>query len=105
VAAGSGRAPKEVSELVKRFGQMRDVMGALGGKGGGLLSRIPGLGRFAGAGAGAGGLSGLDPAALLGGGPPGAGGPRRTERAGRDRDREKRKRKQAKKDRRKGRRK
>jgi len=106
VAAGCGRAPKEVSELVKRFGQMRDVMGALGGgKGGGLLSRIPGLGRFAGGGAGPGGLSGLDPAALLGGGLPGAGGPRRSERAGRDRDREKRKRKQAKKDRRKGRRK
>ena len=104
VAGGSGRAPKEVSELVKRFGQMRDMMASLGG-GGGLLSRIPGLGRLAGGGAGAGGgLGGLDPAALLGGAP-GGGGPRRTERAQRDREREKRKRKQAKKDRRKGRRK
>ena len=104
VASGSGRAAKEVSELVKRFGQMRDVMGALGGGGGGLLSRIPGLGRFAGAGAG-GGLAGLDPSALLGGAAPGASAPQRAERARRDRDREKRKRKQAKKDRRKGRRK
>jgi signal recognition particle subunit SRP54 len=101
VASGCGRAPKEVSELVKRFGQMRDMMASLGGRGG-LLSKIPGLGRFAGAGAGAGGgLAGLDPAALLGapmgGGSP-ARGPRRNPKS------DKRKRKQAKKDRRKGRR-
>jgi signal recognition particle subunit SRP54 len=109
VANGCGRAPKEVSELVKRFNQMRDMMSALGAKGG-LLSKIPGLGRFAGAGAGAGGmggLAGLDPSALLGGGPGmgamGGGGsamrgPRRNAKS------DKRKRKQAKKDRRKGRR-
>ena len=101
VAQGSGRAPKEISELVKRFGQMRDMMAALGSKGG-LLSKIPGLGRFAGAGAGAGGgLGGLDPSALLAG-PMGGGsaarGPRRNPKS------DKRKRKQAKKDRRKGRR-
>ena len=101
VAQGSGRAPKEISELVKRFGQMRDMMAALGSKGG-LLSKIPGLGRFAGAGAGAGGgLGGLDPAALLAG-PMGGGSAARGPR--RDPKSDKRKRKQAKKDRRKGRR-
>jgi signal recognition particle subunit SRP54 len=101
VANGSGRAPKEVSELVKRFGQMRDMMSALGSRGG-LLSKIPGLGRLAGAGGGAGGLGGLDPSALLagpvGGGGSAARGPRRNPKS------DKRKRKQAKKDRRKGRR-
>jgi len=98
VAKGSGRAVKEVTDLVKRFGQMRDVMASLG-SGGGLLSRIPGLGRLA----GAGGAPGQGPAAFLGaaaGG--GAGRPR--PQGGRDRKSEKRKRKQAKKDRRKGRR-
>jgi signal recognition particle subunit SRP54 len=69
IARGSGRAPREVNELVARFRQMRDLMGALGGGGGGLLGRIPGLGRLAGAGAGGGGLpAGFDPSALLGGG-------------------------------------
>jgi len=64
IAGGSGRAPREVHELVGRFRQMRDMMGALGG---GLLGKIPGLGRLAGAGAGGGGAA-FDPAALLGGG-------------------------------------
>ena len=88
---------------MKRFGQMRDMMSMLGAKGG-LLSKIPGLGRLAGAGAGAGagGLGGLDPSALLagpmGGGGSAARGPRRDPKS------DKRKRKQAKKDRRKGRR-
>jgi signal recognition particle subunit SRP54 len=95
IARGSGRPAKEVGELVKRFGQMREVMAALG-SGGGLLSRIPGLGRLA----GAGGAPGFDPSALLAG--PGA---PRARAAVRDRRSEKRKRKQAKKDRRKGRRK
>jgi signal recognition particle subunit SRP54 len=96
VAHGSGRATREVSELVKRFGQMRDMMASLGSAGG-LLSRVPGLGRLAGAGA-----PGFDPAALLAGaGAPGGGRPRA---ALRDRKSEKRKRKQAKKDRKKGRR-
>jgi len=60
IARGSGRRPREVRELVERFVQMREVMGQLGG--GGLLSRIPGLGRLAGAGA-----PDIDPASLLGG--------------------------------------
>ena len=35
-------------DLVKRFGQMREMMAALGGGGaGGLLGKIPGMGRLA----------------------------------------------------------
>jgi signal recognition particle subunit SRP54 len=98
VAKGSGRAVKEVTDLVKRFGQMRDVMASLG-SGGGLLSRIPGLGRLA----GAGGAPGQGPAALLGAAAGGGGGRPRPQGA-RDRKSDKRKRKQAKKARRKGRR-
>jgi signal recognition particle subunit SRP54 len=92
IARGSGRRAKEVYELVKRFGQMRDLMGQLGG-GGGLLSRVPGLGRLAGAGAG-----GLDPSALFGG--PAAPGPR----GARGDAARRKKRKAARKARRKGRR-
>ncbi len=67
IGRGSGHSRSEVSELVKRFRQMREMMGMLGGAlgGGGLLSRLPGLGRLAGAGAGLPG--GADPLALLGG--------------------------------------
>jgi signal recognition particle subunit SRP54 len=99
IARGSGRAPKEVRDLVARFRQMRDLMGSLGG-GGGLLSRIPGLGRLAGAGAGPG--LGPDPAALLGGG----GGNRQLRRQveARSKSDAKKKRKQAKAARRKSRR-
>jgi hypothetical protein len=84
---------------------MREMMGGLG-RGGGLLSKIPGLGRFAGGGM----PPGLDPSALLGGrgGAPGIGGPPVTGvtkgPSSRDRARNKSKRKQAKKDRKKGRR-
>ena len=96
IARGSGRKPKEVSDLVKRFDQMRTLMSQLGsGKGGGLLSKVPGMGRLAGAG-------GMDPAALLG--DPSGGGSNRLK--SRDSDaRKKNKRKQARKSRRKGRRK
>jgi signal recognition particle subunit SRP54 len=66
IARGSGRSPREVQDLVARFRQMREMMGALGG-GGGLLGKIPGMGRLAGAGP-AGMPAGFDPAALLGGG-------------------------------------
>ena len=98
IARGSGRAPREVRDLVTRFRQMRDLMGSLGG-GGGLLSRIPGLGRLSGAGPG--NLpAGLDPAALLGGG-----GNRQLRRQleARGKSDAKKKRKQAKAARRKGR--
>ena len=47
VARGSGRLPEEVSGLVGRFMVMRDMFGMLGdlmgGGGGGLLSKIPGM--------------------------------------------------------------
>jgi len=58
IARGSGRRSKEVRELVGRFEQMREMMAAVGGRGGGLLSRIPGLGR---------GGALPDPSALLAG--------------------------------------
>ncbi|MCG8589821.1 MAG: signal recognition particle protein [Proteobacteria bacterium] len=98
IARGSGRKQHEVHDLVKRFRQMRDMMAALGsGQGGGLMSRIPGMGQLAGAG-------GLDPASLLGGG---AGAPRSSAtRARRPTGKDKKqKRKQARKSRKKGRRK
>ncbi len=95
IAQGSGRKPKEVYDLVKRFDQMRGLMAQLGGgAGGGLMSKIPGMGRLA--------PAGMDPTALLGGGvaPPRSGHTkRRTSDAAR-----KRKRKQARKSRKKGRR-
>ncbi len=96
IAAGSGRKPKEVHDLVKRFDQMRGMMGQLGGQGG-LLSRIPGMGQLSGAGMPA----GVDPTALLSGAAAGRSGAtkRRTSDAAR-----KRKRKQARKSRKKGRR-
>ena len=97
IARGSGRRSREVFELVERFGQMRQMMASLGS--GGLLSRIPGLGRLAGAGGG-----GLDPAALLAGaqGLGGAAGSARGLR--RNRVKQKGKRKQARQARRKNRR-
>jgi signal recognition particle subunit SRP54 len=98
IARGSGRRPREVTDLIGRFGQMREMMASLGGSGG-LLSKVPGMGRLA----GAGGPADLDPGALLGGG----GGNRKLRRKSEARTRSaaKRKRKQAKKSRRKGRRK
>jgi signal recognition particle subunit SRP54 len=72
IAKGSGRQKHEVTELVKRFRQMREMMGMLGGAmggGGGLLSRIPGLGKLAGAGGmpGGGGMpAGFDPMSMMG---------------------------------------
>jgi signal recognition particle subunit SRP54 len=60
IARGSGRRSKEVTDLVTRFSQMREMMGSLGG--GGLRSKLPGIGRLAGGGAA--GLGALDPSAL-----------------------------------------
>jgi signal recognition particle subunit SRP54 len=100
IARGSGRRTKEVLDLIQRFGQMRDLMSSLG-SGGGLFSRMPGLGRLAGAGA-----PGFDPAALLAGaqaGQAGRGGGGRRDSSRRSAA-DKRKRKQARKDRKKGRR-
>ena len=97
IARGSGRRSKEVRELVARFGQMREVMASLGSPGG-LLSRIPGVGKLAGAGV----PGGMDPAALLGGMGPAAAPTGRG--CTRKRTRQKGKRKQAQKARRKNRR-
>ncbi|MEY4630750.1 MAG: hypothetical protein RIQ81_870 [Pseudomonadota bacterium] len=82
VALGSGRQSKEVSDLIKRFKQMRQMMGMLG-QGMGLLGKIPGgkalgqlnqlrnLAKQAGMGAMGGGGGGGFPG--LGGGMPGFG--------------------------------
>lgn len=68
IARGSGTREEELSSLLTRFAAMRDMVAQLG-KGGGLLGKIPGLGRMLG-GDGA-ELAGLDPAALgLGGAAP-----------------------------------
>jgi signal recognition particle subunit SRP54 len=93
IARGSGRRSNDVRELVARFDQMRELMSGLGAPGG-LLSKIPGMGRLAGAG-------GIDPGALLGGG--GGGGESRRSVAKR-RSQQRDKRKQARKSRKKNRR-
>jgi len=98
IARGSGMQQSQVRDLVKRFGQMREMMAALGGGGaGGLLGKIPGMGRLAGAG-------GLDPSMLAGMGEAGGGG-RGKAQVAKARSKSKKKRKQARKDRKKGRRK
>jgi signal recognition particle subunit SRP54 len=99
IARGSGRQQSEVTDLVKRFRQMREMMAMLGGGGaGGLLSRIPGMGRLAGAG-------GLDPSMLAGlGSPTGNARVISATTEARRRQAAKKKRKDAKKARKKGRR-
>ena len=96
IARGCGRRSKDVRELIERFGQMREVMSSLGSPGG-LLSRIPGMGRLAGAGA----AGALDPGAILGGMGPMAGGSKPG--TARNQKRQKGKRKQARKARRRNR--
>jgi signal recognition particle subunit SRP54 len=93
IARGSGRRSSDVRELVTRFEQMRGMMASLG-SGGGLMSKIPGLGQLSGAG-------GMDPSMLLGGG--GGAGPSRQAMAKR-RSQQRGKRKQARKSRKKNRR-
>ncbi len=93
IARGSGRRSKEVRDLVGRFGQMRDMMATVGARSGGLLSRIPGLGRGAGA---------LDPSALLA--PAGGGAGQSARQPARSRSRQKDKRRQARRARKKNRR-
>ncbi len=93
IAKGSGRRSKDVRQLLGRFTQMREMMSQIGS--GGMLGKIPGLGKMAGAG-------GMDPTALLGG-PAGKPGKARREAAG-ARGQQKGKRKQARKARRKNRR-
>jgi signal recognition particle subunit SRP54 len=68
IARGSGTKIDDLRDLLKRFQAMRQILGQMG-QGGGLLGKVPGLGKlFAGGGPD---LGGLDPAALgLGGGAP-----------------------------------
>ena len=44
IARGSGRPPKDVNELLKKFTAMRQMMGMLGKNMGGMLGKIPGMG-------------------------------------------------------------
>jgi signal recognition particle subunit SRP54 len=90
IARGSGRSEKDVTGLIERFGQMRDLMGQLG-SGKGPFGKM-GLGGLAGAGAGGPG----NPNMLGGFG--GAAAPRVDNKR---RQAQKRKRKQARKDRKK----
>ncbi|MBC61376.1 MAG: signal recognition particle protein [Zetaproteobacteria bacterium] len=48
IAKGSGRQVKDVADLLKRFKQMRAVMGNMGKNFGGLMSKIPGLNKLTG---------------------------------------------------------
>jgi signal recognition particle subunit SRP54 len=98
IARGSGRQQSEVTDLVKRFMQMREMMAMIGGGGaGGLLSRIPGLGRLSGAG-------GVDPSLLSGlGAPTGRARPLSATAEARRRKDAKKKRKDARKARKKAR--
>ena len=100
IARGSGRRSKDVRDLIERFVQMRGMMANLGKKGG-LLSKIPGMGRMAGDGD-------MDPASLMaamggGGGFGDAGGGPSQRVLAKTRVRSKGKRKQARKARRKNR--
>ncbi len=63
IARGSGTRPEDVTELVRRFEAMRKIMGQVGKVGlGGMLGRVPGLGKLMGGDAPD--LSALDPASL-----------------------------------------
>ena len=93
IARGSGRRSKDVAELLDRFGQMRQLMGSLG-SGGGLLSKLPGMGNLAGAGGGA-----FDPSMLLGGGEAAPGRREDARRRARQKDKRKKARKARKKNR------
>jgi signal recognition particle subunit SRP54 len=95
IARGCGRRSKDIRDLLTRFSQMRDMMSQLGSNPG-LLGKIPGMGKLAGAG-------GMDPTALLGGGP-GAKPGKQPKQAMGARNRQKGKRKQARKARKKNRR-
>ncbi len=108
IAKGSGRPAKDVTELIKRFMTMRQMMGNLG-KNMGMLGKIPGMGGLAQMNnlrkmaqnmGGAGGLDGLSGMPdLFGGGAMGQAGMRKPV----DRDKLKKIRKDAKKARKKNR--
>lgn len=69
IARGSGRSVNDVNDLIKKFSQMRQMMGTLG-KNMGMLGKIPGMGGLS-------QMAQLGKMAMgggLGGGMPGAGG-------------------------------
>jgi signal recognition particle subunit SRP54 len=67
IAGGSGTRVEDLGDLLQRFQTMRDLLGKIGK--GGMLGKLPGLGKLLGGGAPD--FSGLDPGALgLGDGPP-----------------------------------
>jgi signal recognition particle subunit SRP54 len=76
IARGSGTKVTDVVGLLQRFGAMRQMMSQLGGGGmGGMLSRLPGVGRMFGGGGPPQLPPGFDPSQLAGmGGVPGMGG-------------------------------
>ncbi len=111
IASGSGRKPKDVTDLVGRFRQMREMMGQMG-KPGGLLSRLggglPGMGggpagALPGMPGGMPGGAGMDPAALMGGFPGMGGGKSGKMKSTKAKSKNKNKRRQARKSRQKGR--
>jgi len=63
IARGSGTQATDVSGLLQRFKAMREMMASLGGAGG-LLGKLPGVGRVFGGGGGP--APGFDPAQLAG---------------------------------------
>ncbi len=100
IAGGCGRTVRDVLDLVGRFDQMRKLMGQLGG-GGGLLSKIPGMGKLAGA-----GMPGdFDPSMLMQGAGSGGAPPLRRATQQKRQKQAKNKRKNARASRRKGRKK
>jgi signal recognition particle subunit SRP54 len=100
IARGSGRAEREISDLLQRFDAMKGMMSQLGSGGlGNLLGRLPGVGKLLGGG-GMPDVSQLDPAQLAA---LGAGGNRRAARAAKAQQR-RTKRKQLRKHKRKGKR-
>jgi signal recognition particle subunit SRP54 len=114
IAKGSGRTVKDVQELVKKFSQMKQMMGGLG-KSMGMMGKVPGMGmmknmnnmrKMAQQMMGGGGMP--DMASLMGGmggmpGMPGAGGGGQTKKV--DRSKLKNKRKADRKNRKKNRKK
>ncbi len=110
VAKGSGRTNNDVQDLIKKFSQMKKMLGMLG-KNMGLLGKIPGMGGLAQLGQAkkmaqamaGGGMPGMgDLGALFGGG----GGPTKSSATKKkfDRDKQKKLRKQAQKQKKKNRR-
>jgi signal recognition particle subunit SRP54 len=105
IAKGCGRKAKDISDLVKRFEQMRGMMSMLGQQSG-LMGKMPGMGKMGmGGGMGGGmpgmagaGMPGMDPMAMMGAG--GSAGSTKSQTSASAR---KKKRKQSKKSRQKGR--